>query len=206
MLDPHSPAKSSTRTLLALLAALATTCGGADLQPEDSAAARHQQSAPSIDVARLAELVHDRVNLVREREGRRALAYNPALAKIAALHSVDMVRQRYFAHLNRQGQSFSRRYELAGFACKVPDEPPYYLLGAENLALIHRVAQWKVHLDRRKEPAQVRTLEHIAADAVQGWWDSPGHRKNLLTHAWLSEGIGVAVTADGQVLITQNFC
>jgi uncharacterized protein YkwD len=33
-----------------------------------------------------------------------------------------------------------------------------------------------------------------------------GHRQNILTPHWETEGIGVFITPDGRVLLTQNFC
>ena len=47
--------------------------------------------------------------------------------------------------------------------------------------------------------------DHVAKDAVNGWMDSPGHRKNILTPEFDREGIGVKVSAFS-IYITQNFC
>jgi len=41
---------------------------------------------------------------------------------------------------------------------------------------------------------------------VRGWMDSPGHRKNILTPHWRNEGVGVFLSPDEKVFITQNFC
>jgi len=48
--------------------------------------------------------------------------------------------------------------------------------------------------------------EQIAETTVRGWMDSPGHRKNILTPHWRSEGIGVFLSPDDKVYVTQNFC
>jgi uncharacterized protein YkwD len=50
------------------------------------------------------------------------------------------------------------------------------------------------------------SLEQIARSTVSGWMKSPGHRKNILQPFWKTEGIGIAVSPDDKVLITQNFC
>ena len=203
---PANPATTALASLLLSICTILATCGGPTIADDDPAAVTFQAQAPPIDKAQLAQLVHDRVNAIRVREHLSPLAFNPDLAKIATGHSNNMVGHGYFAHKDPANREFLQRYEAAGFACKVPEEPPYFLLGAENLALVHRVSQWRIWQDGRKEPAVVLTVEQIADAAVQGWWDSPGHRKNLLTPQWLTEGIGVAVTADGRWLITQNFC
>lgn len=48
--------------------------------------------------------------------------------------------------------------------------------------------------------------DKIAGKALEGWMKSPGHRKNILTPHWKREGIGVEISADDKVYITQNFC
>ena len=45
-----------------------------------------------------------------------------------------------------------------------------------------------------------------AGSVVKGWMDSPGHRENILTNGYESEGIGVAFGSYNTVLVTQNFC
>ena len=50
------------------------------------------------------------------------------------------------------------------------------------------------------------TQEEIAQSTVEGWMDSPGHRKNILTSSYDREGIGVAIATNDKVYITQDFC
>ena len=49
-------------------------------------------------------------------------------------------------------------------------------------------------------------LEELASLVVDGWMDSPGHRDNILDSSYDREGIGIAISADEQVYVTQNFC
>jgi uncharacterized protein YkwD len=77
-------------------------------------------------------------------------------------------------------------------------------MGAENIALGHlyrsiRTVNSVVSYDWY-------TLDQIAHKTVQGWMNSPGHRKNILTPHWQNEGIGISVAPDGAVYFTQNFC
>lgn len=48
--------------------------------------------------------------------------------------------------------------------------------------------------------------EEIAKSTVEGWMNSKGHRSNILYPYFESEGIGVVVSSDHKVYITQNFC
>ena len=49
-------------------------------------------------------------------------------------------------------------------------------------------------------------LDEFAFVVVDGWMNSPGHRENILDGSYDVEGIGVAVSADERVYVTQNFC
>ena len=49
-------------------------------------------------------------------------------------------------------------------------------------------------------------MEEIAQSTVDGWMDSEDHRKNILTEKFDREGIGVVISDDDKVYITQNMC
>lgn len=49
-------------------------------------------------------------------------------------------------------------------------------------------------------------VDSLAQTTVSGWMTSLGHRANILTPHWHSEGIGVAISNDDKVLITEDFC
>ncbi|MDT4987245.1 MAG: hypothetical protein QOI74_1339 [Micromonosporaceae bacterium] len=44
-----------------------------------------------------------------------------------------------------------------------------------------------------------------AADVVDGWMNSPGHRRNILNCAYNRAGLGVAYGSDGSPYYTQDF-
>ena len=50
------------------------------------------------------------------------------------------------------------------------------------------------------------SMKEIAKSTVDGWMDSEGHRKNILTPRFDREGIGVVISPDDKVYITQNLC
>jgi len=59
--------------------------------------------------------VLDIVNLERANAGVPALRYDPALARTAQAHAVDMVAQNYFDHTSPDGRDFSDRATAAGY-------------------------------------------------------------------------------------------
>jgi uncharacterized protein YkwD len=50
------------------------------------------------------------------------------------------------------------------------------------------------------------TIDEIAKKTVDDWMNSPDHRKNILDPNHQSEGIGVYITDEFKVYITENFC
>jgi uncharacterized protein YkwD len=53
--------------------------------------------------------------------------------------------------------------------------------------------------------AEYYNVGEMAGVIIKGWMDSPGHRANILNPAWTVQGIGIAISADGYVYITEDF-
>jgi uncharacterized protein YkwD len=180
---------------------------------EGGAGAPVDRESPGIDMSRLELAVHDLTNVRRRNRGLSILEWDEALSAVARKHSEDMATRSYFAHTSPEGENATdrcrredypiRRIPAGGGSFSLSCTKKYYLGCSENL--------FKVSLAKRKWSVGGRvhteyyTEEEIASRAVQGWMESPGHRENLLTPFWESEGIGVAVAADGSVYVTQNF-
>jgi uncharacterized protein YkwD len=140
------------------------------------------------------QLVHERINEIRTGNGTAALDRNATVASVARAHSEDMHARDYFDHVNPDGEAPWDRYDdVAGGTCTAY---------GENIAY-----NW---LDRRVQTEdgieRYETSEDVAAAIVEQWMESSGHRRNVLSDRWTSEGIGVYVAADGQIFVTQNFC
>ncbi len=153
----------------------------------------HPDEAWAADPDRIEEtalLVHRLVNEAREQRGLRTLAYDKKLAVVAQAHSEDMAALDYFSHTNPAGEGPTDRGRRLGYFCH-KDYGVYYADGlAENI-----YQGWFGY-----------SLEGIAADVVDGWLDSPGHRENLLDRNYDREGIGISVASDKKMYFTQVFC
>ena len=158
---------------------------------------------PEISIPWLEKQIHDLVNLERKKKGLSALAWNQKLSAIARKHSADMAEKNYFSHYSPEGKDFLYRYEQAGFQCNIRIGNGIYL-GGENIfqanlydtvTYVNGAAyyDWNTEAD-------------IANQVVRGWMNSALHRKNILTPHWITEGIGISISADGMVFVTQNFC
>jgi uncharacterized protein YkwD len=158
---------------------------------------------PSIRAQDLEQRIHDLINRERAAHGLSRLGLDDALSRIARGHSSDMAKRSYFSHDSPEGRDFSFRYREQGYACAIRTGKTIHL-GAENIALNHLYSS--VTTINGVASYDWNSLEQIAGSTVQGWMNSSGHRKNILTPHWLNQGIGIFITTDGTVYITQNFC
>ncbi len=138
--------------------------------------------------------VHRLINLEREKHGLKILGYDEKLATIAKSHSKDMASSGYFSHDTPEGLDPTDRAGKADYVCR-------YQIGS----LIYSGIGENIHMVKSSSIALWSSPESIAEMAVSGWMDSPGHRKNILTSNFSSEGIGVSISAF-TIHVTQNFC
>ncbi len=162
-----------------------------------------QTPKPRIDVSRLERRIHDLVNAERRRHGLSSLSWDGRLGAIAREHSKDMHRRNFFSHDSPEGHDFSVRYNRSGYQCAVRQQGAIHL-GAENILLNHLYD--KVTTVNGVPYYDWNSEEKIAETTVKGWLGSAGHRKNILTPYWKNEGIGIFISPDDKVYITQNFC
>jgi uncharacterized protein YkwD len=113
-----------------------------------------------------------------ETHGRaRPLKWNDKLAAVALLHSRDMLRRRYFAHVDREGRTPKDRINAAGIEWRAL---------AENISLNQTVAD--AEKDLMDEPRFQQN-----------------HRGNILNPTYTDVGIGIAQAPNGDLYITQDF-
>jgi len=158
---------------------------------------------PFLRAHELEKWIHTLINRERGKHDLSTLAMDDVLARIARGHSKDMASRRYFSHDSPEGRDFSFRYRQEGYTCSLRIGNTVHI-GAENIFLNVRfnsvtTVNGEAYYDWNSE-------EQIAETTVRGWMDSPGHRKNILTPHWRSEGIGVFLSPDDKIYITQNFC
>jgi uncharacterized protein YkwD len=186
--------------LFFVILAVFPSCASTPAASPESIYSSHR---PVIDRFSLEKEIHRLVNRQRLEHGLAPLKFDPALSSIARGHSRDMARRRYFAHLSPEGVDFSGRYQKGQYVCSVRVGSVIYL-GAENLALNSLYAS--VLTKGGKTFYDWNSSERVAATTVQGWMESLGHRKNILTPEFSKEGIGVEIAPDDRIYITQNFC
>lgn len=129
--------------------------------------------------ARRMELdLFSQLNAIRVKEGLHELVWNDDVAAVARLHSTNMAEQNFFSHRGSDGSMVDDRADKVGLG-------KWRLIG-ENIAY-------------------VRGFDDPGPVAVEKWLESTSHRENLLRPNWEFSAVGVAITADGVVYITQVF-
>ncbi len=188
----------------ALPAALTLLVSCAGTQPaETGGGIPPLRARPRLSVPQLEKRIHALINRERKRFGLSSLGWNENLSAIARKHSGDMAKRNYFSHYSPEGHDFMYRYKQGGYSCSIVEGDHIYL-GAENI--FQNNLYDRVVIVNDASHYDWNSLEHIAETTVQGWMNSPGHRKNILTPHWRSEGIGIVVALDDKVYITENFC
>jgi uncharacterized protein YkwD len=166
--------------------------------------ARVSDDPYQVQALSLASRIHDLINEQRAQNGLAALSYDPALAALALNHSADMATNNYFSHVDPAGEDPTARGNASGISC-VKNYGSYYTYGiAENI--FQNNLYTSVTDTNGVYSYAWSTPEEIAQSTVSGWMNSPGHRKNILTSTFGSEGLGVAVASDDKVYITEDFC
>jgi len=141
---------------------------------------------PEIDEVVPYELaIHEETNRVRESRGLETVAYDPQIAYASRKYSQTLAASDEVRH--NIGGSSSKRMEEFGIYCTDT---------SENLYMS----------DITETGMESISDDMMATFATTYWLDSDeGHRENLLSDEWAYEGIGVYVTADARVYVTQTF-
>lgn len=160
-------------------------------------------SPPKLDISRLEMRIHKLTNVERRKKGLSALDYDNRLSAIARKHSQDMAKRNFFSHENPDGKDPTDRGKAAKYPIR-KDQGAFYSVGlGENLFMTSTYESMK-YINGKLASCDWLSLDEIAKSTVDGWMNSPGHRKNILNSRFDREGIGVVLSADYKALVTQN--
>jgi uncharacterized protein YkwD len=160
---------------------------------------------PEFDAQQIEYLVHELTNQERLNHGLSQLEFDSEIAQVARGHSSDMAEREYFAHETPEGLTPTDRAEQKGYSCQKMVGLLIYSGLAENIFQGHLFDSYYT-INGEITSYEWNTEEEIAKITVDGWMNSPGHRENILTEIFDREGIGVKITEDHKVYVTQNFC
>ena len=120
------------------------------------------------DIPRVEAAIVAGTNVFRAEQGLAAVTPNAALTAAARVYATFLARSGKFAH-EADGQTHAARAKANGYAA---------CLSTENLAL---------NADSRGF-----AVDQLAGDAIEGWKNSPGHRKNMVLPLVTEIGVAVA--------------
>ena len=193
--------RTATFAVCALLLSAGCLSGGALPVGDDRAGTetvqtpKHPQTPSSsqydVDVDRIENLIHQKMNDRRREHGVDPLARNETLDAVARYKSWDMAQRDYFAHTGPNGTLHSVVRERYGTRCGYTGQNIYY----------DKSVQWTT---TRRSASNKK--DGIAKGAVNLLLNSSGHRENALDPNYDSQGIGVFVDENGSVYVTQELC
>ncbi len=152
------------------------------------------QTNYDINISDLEEQIHNLTNTERMKQGLSLLSLDTKLTIVARKHSEDMARRGFFNHVNPEGLGPMDRYKQAGIIARGCAENIFQCTLSKMDWYRNGVFQY----------SEYYTMQEIASLVVTSWMSSPGHKKNILD-SWATEAIGVGVSADGKIYITQDF-
>ncbi len=179
--------------------------------------ARQLLSFEHIDYPLLHAAVFYETNRQRDIHDLPRFRHSEALEEAAREHSKDMVVQNFFSHRSKVPgkRTLSQRLALVGLE---------NVTMAENIATVfaidYRAGQpvfvppqngGYFSYQYRGEPIKNRTYLNVAANVVDQWMHSPGHRRNILNPQYRCLGVGAAFYRDADFhgmpsfKVTQNF-
>jgi uncharacterized protein YkwD len=119
---------------------------------------------PAAAMRSLEQDVLANINALRRQHGLAPLRLSTALSAAARQHSTEMASRGYFSHDSANGSSFDRR--IARF----------YPMGGRRYWSVGENLLWS-------------SPDVDAKGALDMWFNSPEHRKNMLTARWREIGL-----------------
>src|SRR5919108_4703933 len=151
----------------AYLLALAATAVGLCIAAGPAGATANR---PAAALSTLEQGVLADINALRRDHGLAPLRYSAALTAAARQHSTEMAARGYFSHNSANGSSFDKRIAR------------YYPIGGTHYWSVGENLLWS-------------SPDVDAGGALSMWWNSPEHRRNMLTARWREIGLSAVHVA-----------
>ena len=163
---------------------------------------------PTIDISKLELKIHDLINIERQKMYLSLLSFDTEIRDIARGHSKDMSVRNFFAHETPDGKSPTDRALSANFA--LDNRSWFKKLNSTQWQFGENIYQTSLFnsietINDIPTRYHWNDLEKIAKAAVDGWMNSKEHHENIVLPSWKKEGIGVYISNDDKVFVTQNF-
>ena len=170
------------------------------------------------DQLELDMLVFYHTNQLRRSYNLNYLLTDNNLRKSALLHCTEMKEKSFFAHenpvTNRLKTPLQRIQVYSNYFIGVGENLASIPLYKDNFITIrtHSIIGFPVRTERFIDTSKSHSYQSMAVAAVNGWLNSPPHRKIMLSPSFTHLGCGSIITikeCDGlripYLLLTQNY-
>lgn len=148
----------------------------------------------------LEEKIFKLVNEQRKLNNLPPLKLNKKLSEIAKAHSIDMAKRNYTSHITPEGLDPNERAKKAKFNIIKKSGNIIRKGIGENIYETQAIME----IDGVKKP-YLENSSSVAKKAIDSWMKSEGHKKNILNPDYKETGIGIAISKDKKIKITQVF-
>lgn len=132
---------------------------------------------PKRDLFMMEKRLFDMINSERRSKNLNQFKLDTKIQKAARTHSMDMVKRRYFDHINPDKEDVGTRLKSAKIK---------WTMAAENIA-------------------SNKNMEDPVETAFKSWLESRDHYKNIINAEYELSGIGIAQARDDTFYFTQIF-
>jgi uncharacterized protein YkwD len=142
----------------------------------------------------LAEL-YTLTNINRGDDNIQTLDLNDSLENVAQYKANNMKQKDYVSHTSPSGSNLTDRLDKFGLKCKQT---------GENIGQIH----YKREIDVNYEDTTVNytTEKELAQGINKQFMDRDGNKNNIISRQCDDYGIGLSITKNGKVYVSQIFC
>lgn len=144
----------------------------------------------------IANLIFEKTNELRKEKGLTPFKRLDSLDYLAQYHSDNMVKKKFYAHIDHKGLNPIERAEKLGVKA-------WRRIGNKFIGIAENIGKtpWAENV---VDCGDTRSNEAIAECFVQGWKHSPPHYKNILGD-YIYLGVGVNFDSKKMGFATQNF-
>ena len=148
------------------------------------------------DIELMRMLIFEKTNALRAEKGLSELKPLDSLMDLAQMHSENMVKHNFYAHVDHLGQNPIQRAEKHNVKAWVRN-------GNQLTGIAENIAQtpW---FENVRGCGDTQTAENLVQCMVTGWRNSSLHYKNILGN-YTHLGVGLYFDENGMGFGTQNF-
>lgn len=142
----------------------------------------------------LAEL-YTMTNINRGDNNIDTLDLNQSLENVAQYKASNMKQKDYVSHVSPSGSNLTDRLDRFGLKCNQ---------SGENIGQLYYKRE--IDVNYADENVNYTTEKELASGINKQFMNSNQHKSNIISREYDDYGIGMSITENGKVYVTQVFC